>query len=109
MYHFKTVLTSDFRDLLDKLRSLNILEPSEPPTEGATAESQKAFKTAQMRYHQIVAQSAYKLPTVWPSNADFLADLNREKSRELAPTNEVRLLSSEGDGCLFLPSVGTIY
>jgi hypothetical protein len=93
MYHLKAVLTNDVEVLFNTLATLNITEPTRRSVDDASAsddaESQEAFKNAQLQYHQIVAQSIYKLPTVWPPSSDFLVDLNKEKSRELVPQGEV--------------------
>jgi hypothetical protein len=97
MYHLKVVLTKDIQVLFNTLATLNIVEPTRSSVDDASASNtqhQEAFQNALSQYHQIAAQSIYKLPTVWPPNSDFLIDLNEEKSRELVPHGEVCALMS---------------
>ncbi|KIM33116.1 hypothetical protein M408DRAFT_325940 [Serendipita vermifera MAFF 305830] len=89
-YHFKVVLSSDVQQLFASLAALDIVGPTKLPLSDGndSNEIQEAFKRAQAQYNLIVAQSLYELPTAWPSNADYLVDLNHDKSRELCPSSE---------------------
>jgi len=93
MYHFKVVLLSDVQALQSSLRSAGIVEPTEQSSNNDVtmsdgSQSQDAPSPTHSRYHGIVAQSIYKLPTAWPSTADFLVDLNNEK-QVISPKEEV--------------------
>lgn len=84
------MLSTDVQVLLHTLKAF---EPTNPPVDDTSTtnstQRQEAPKNARLKYDQVVAQSIYKLPTVWPQGTDFLIDLNQEKSRELFPQEEV--------------------
>lgn len=92
-YQYKVVLSSEIEQLTASLASFDVVEPINPVSsdDSASVEQQQAIQYEQVQYERAVAQSIYMLPTVWPPNADYLVDLNHDKSRQLCPSTEVCL------------------